>query len=618
MGRILYLPDSIQSAFNSKSQSVTQSLATIGVHNISDYNSKILEAVNLSFKAANADAIQYVATIPYYNQSKINNSLGIIADNIKNEVLVYIILIPINKIASRSAYISQQLFPTLTNLMNERHSHRGNITTNKPILVINANDETYTALNALTIIATTKITGISYVDLYGRTPESALSQRRGTPVNYPLTTIRAFSNAVSTISNRSDAKFNYDDNTKTLELLQGNLKDSGSSMTLEVYSYLMQVLPAIHLASKEKTKIVDTQFKNWWSNYSLQKSNTNIEYFIAWLDKMKNNGGKTMQKIYFGSPGTGKSHDIEKILSQKVTSYDKQVFRTTFHPEYSYIDFIGQIMPSRVFNNSTNSYDITYDFYEGVFTCALKEAYSDFNKDIYFVIEEMSRGNVAAIFGDLFQLLDRFTEGTEKGWSKYGVRNDKIANQIPQIPNDEIKLPPNFHIFATVNTSDQNVFTMDTAFKRRFQWEYVLTTPVKNENIALPQNLGQKYLNNAIIKLNLMNGTEEVYWTNLYGTLNIYIADNRYLGLGEDKQIGQFFIDFTSLSDNEIKKEIQNKLLNYLWTDIANGRNSKNMPLFNPSIVSSFSSLYLAFENNKQIFSDEFVQAYRKWELNNL
>lgn len=615
MDNILFLSDSIKLDFSTLEPTVKSSLASIGINNNSDYDKKLSDVINCMFPKLNISSVVYCPQVPFYSQNNVNKSLGVVGNYTDNKALVYIILVPSTSAGSRTGLIAQQLFPTVTDLMHERHLSFGNIITNKPILVINANNETYTPGNALSIIGASKIPGVFYTDFYGRTPETVLEDKG---VNYSLSNIMEFSEAVNQISNRSGAKFEYDRTSNTLRLLKGNLKDPGNGMTNEPYYYFMQVFPAISLASINGTEIDDSVLRTWWSMYSSSKDNKNVKYFIEWLDKLKNNGGKSVQKIYFGSPGTGKSHDIEQYLKVNVDNYDQQVFRTTFHPDYSYVDFVGQIIPSRIYNATNKNYDISYEFYEGVFTRALKQAYEDLDNDVYLVVEEMSRGNVAAIFGDLFQLLDRNVEGVEKGWSKYGIRNNKIANQILQLPNDVIKLPPNFHIFGTVNTSDQNVFTMDTAFKRRFQWGYIKTAPILNKHNLSPANLGEKYLNNPILKLNFNGTMQDVYWSNLYGALNIYISDSNYLGLGEDKQVGPFFIDFTALNDTEVKEEIQNKLFNYLWTDIANGRNSKKVPLFNIPIVSSFSSLYSAFESNQQVFSNEFITAYNKWLNNNL
>lgn len=238
----------------------------------------------------------------------------------------------------------------------------------------------------------------------------------------------------------------------------------------------------------------------------------------------------TLQLIYYGAPGTGKSYSVDSLNVVKNAS-EEQIFRTTFHPEYTYSDFTGQLLPV------VKEDSITYDFQSGIFTKALKQAYRDLSLPVYLIIEEMSRGNVSAIFGDIFQLLDR----DDKNVSRYPIRNSVIAKEIPQIDNNDdlILLPANLNILGTVNTSDQNVFVMDTAFKRRFDWKYVSTDPVILKD-------GTKFEEDNVF-IRLIDGTKqfEVSWHEFYMKLNRFITDrNQGLGLGEDKQIGQFFIQF--------------------------------------------------------------------------
>ncbi len=316
-----------------------------------------------------------------------------------------------------------------------------------------------------------------------------------------------------------------------------------------------------------------------------------------------------MQKIYYGAPGTGKSHEIDSFLKSKGV-LEEYVFRITFHPDFSYSDFIGQLLPT-VIKSGPSKGNITYDFSKGVFTQALEKAYEDTSKDVYLILEEMSRGNCAAIFGDIFQLLDREKQGLNKGYSKYFVNNDLIAKDIIALTDDRVKLPPNLSIIGTVNTSDQNVYVMDTAFKRRFEWEYISTKPVKNE-------AGTEYENNVDITFNTGSVSKTIKWVDLYGVLNIFISSDKWLGLGEDKQIGQFFIEFDKAANvDEHKKQIKNKLLHYLWFDICQSSYKSGVTLFDDSI-SNFSSLYDSFEAGRQIFSDAFFECIDKWEKNSL
>ncbi len=264
--------------------------------------------------------------------------------------------------------------------------------------------------------------------------------------------------------------------------------------------------------------------------------------------------------IYYGAPGTGKSYEVTSRIKEIYPDFEntdsessKFVFRTTLHPEYTYSDFVGQILPN------VEEDRIEYTFTAGIFTRALKRAISEEENEqsspIFLVLEELSRSNVSAVFGDLFQLLDR-----QNGQSEYSITNPVIAQNIYGNGNEEKKvyLPRNLFILGTVNTNDQNVFVMDTAFKRRFDWEYISTKP-KTDDMGIE-------LNNPIIQI----ANKKIRWCDFYQNLNLFITKN--LGLSEDKQIGQFFIKFpdgsaeepTELNQNKIK----NKLLQYLWDDV--------------------------------------------------
>lgn len=352
------------------------------------------------------------------------------------------------------------------------------------------------------------------------------------------------------------------------------------------------------------------------------------------VDLPKYQLAQNMQVIYFGVPGTGKSYSISQKIKEYYPDYDeklninKNVFRTTIHSEYSYFDFVGNILP--VSKNNI----IDYRFVPGIFTLALYRAYTD-NKPVFLVLEEMSRGNIAAIFGDLFQLLDR----DHKGNSDYSINHQIICDYIKKtseveniqirpsilnvLENGTIYLPHNLHILGSINTSDQNVFVLDNAFKRRFQMKYISLKPiVKNGEL----------LNNEEIKI----GSHSIKWCDFFPVLNKFIVKN--MGHNEDKQIGQFFLKFKDESmfnlenyaeteKEDIKKYIKewnesqvlDKLLLYLWQDIekASFNNSK---IFNREIV-SFSDLsdlieeYRSSETvtrNKEVFSEEFLEMLSK------
>ena len=181
---------------------------------------------------------------------------------------------------------------------------------------------------------------------------------------------------------------------------------------------------------------------------------------------------------------------------------------------------------------------------------------------VFLVMEEMSRANVAAVFGDLFQLLDR----DDNGISEYKIRNDLIANYIREnskidLSNNNIYLPSNLYIYGTVNTSDQNVFVMDNEYKRRFEFEYVGTQPVKDKD-ENPINEYEFELDSSVYK-----------WSEFYQRFNSYVTG--IMGLREDKQIGPFFLRFKGKENSEVEEynynQIKNKLLQYFLANPASG-----------------------------------------------
>ncbi|RWZ68843.1 hypothetical protein EQH87_16645 [Lactiplantibacillus plantarum] len=284
-------------------------------------------------------------------------------------------------------------------------------------------------------------------------------------------------------------------------------------------------------------------------------------------------------RILAGAPGTGKSYQLAQEVKAVIPSEDdrdKLVFRQTLYPEYSYSDFVGQVMPVKRDDN------ITYEFSPKIFTNALKRAFEVLpsGQNVFLILEELSRANAAAVFGDLFQLLDRVD-----GKSEYDINNDYIAEEVFGEGKRKVYLPKNFYIWCTVNTSDQNVFPMDTAFKRRFSWQYVSTAPVRSPNI-----------NNPDITLPRI-GT--VKWADFYTALNQVITQD--LGLGEDKQIGQFFLQFVKTDVASVTLQLKNKLLPYLWDDVNSvALNGKR--IFKEDYL-NFSSLYNDL-SVKEVFSD--------------
>lgn len=311
-----------------------------------------------------------------------------------------------------------------------------------------------------------------------------------------------------------------------------------------------------------------------FSNFFSIAANDQILFISEKSDGVKNEESdipKSRQIIYYGAPGTGKSHKIKEALGEyEDCPADKKVpkvniFRTTFHPDSDYSTFVGAYKPTKgkrplygLFGKDTvrmkDGEDlfedmITYKFVPQAFLNAYIRAYQT-DENVYLIIEEINRGNCAQIFGDLFQLLDR----DENGISEYTIKADadlksfleeELGEDNPGIKDGELCLPSNLYIYATMNTSDQSLFPIDSAFKRRWDWEY---EPIKYKNTDW--------------KI-VIDGTE-YSWVSLQRKVNDKILSATS---SEDKMLGDYFVN---PSDGIITdKVLLNKILFYLWNDVC-------------------------------------------------
>ena len=275
-----------------------------------------------------------------------------------------------------------------------------------------------------------------------------------------------------------------------------------------------------------------------------------------------------LQQIFYGAPGTGKSHRIKEIIKEHGIDEKKQVIRTTFHPDSDYSTFVGCYKPIMKSvpqtyvvegnekpvmadkDNQATKDEIVYDYTPQAFVQAYTKAWTT-NMPVILVIEEINRGNCAQIFGDIFQLLDRGNDGV----SEYEIKPDKaLENYLRDyfVPFDDLdeqiksgkimKLPSNLYIWATMNTSDQSLFPIDSAFKRRWEWKYI--------KIAKPNDKDWK-----------IEGGQD-WWTFLQ-KINA-IIDN--MTNSADKQLGYFF---AKAKDDVISYDtFVSKVCFYLWNDI--------------------------------------------------
>lgn len=293
-----------------------------------------------------------------------------------------------------------------------------------------------------------------------------------------------------------------------------------------------------------------------------------------------------LQQIYYGAPGTGKSKTIKDL------TFGESVIRTTFHPDSDYASFVGTYKPiteevdlrdcngKKVIDEDTNEVvkeeRIAYKFIPQAFLEAYVKAWKKLgaNKKQFLIIEEINRGNCAQIFGDLFQLLDR----NEYGFSDYPIVADKDmqkylkkefagweitnkdeinqlygeANMVNLIMKGErLVLPSNLYIWATMNTSDQSLFPIDSAFKRRWDWKYVPIREGRDKETNTPLNW---YIN---------TGDKQYKWWAFISKVNELIGS---LTNSEDKKLGYFFC---KAKDGEIDADLfVSKVIFYLWNDV--------------------------------------------------
>lgn len=325
-------------------------------------------------------------------------------------------------------------------------------------------------------------------------------------------------------------------------------------------------------------------------------------------DTFKNDVG--YNKIFYGIPGCGKSYHVENKVLKDVNKKDN-VFRTTFYLDYSNSDFIGQIYPH------VEDEKVTYEPIPGPFTKALERALST-DEMVYLVIEEINRGNAAAIFGDTFQLLDRLKkdnpDGRLTGDSEYPISNAFIEGYFDKRNKDieksggvnkinftkgRIIIPHNLTILATMNTSDQNVFPLDTAFKRRWDREKVVTEWSKVGDIK------KMYI-----------PCSSITWEQFATTINnkmLQESQNGDVAISEDKQMGPYFIHENMLSKventgtNDDLIAFVSNVLDYLYNDVTKFDHSI---LFDKNII-SYDMLYEKMRVYDQTGNDLFEGIFK-------
>lgn len=339
-------------------------------------------------------------------------------------------------------------------------------------------------------------------------------------------------------------------NLKGSKEIKGTLRNLKSAIGKNIHSFLKIDVDDVQLKDSNLSEIFKS-YQNKVSNYlDLNPQLIEIKTIDKDIDE-EHEVDSSLNKIYFGAPGTGKSYTVNELLKGKEDWTEK----ITFHPEYDYASFVGGYKPITEKNEDSGKDEIKYKFVPQVFTNMYVEAWNNRNNEYYLVIEEINRGNCAEIFGDIFQLLDRDPDYdiTPSDELKKHLVEELVSEEgIKSIENGKMRLPSNLNIIATMNTSDQSLFPMDSAFKRRWDWQYI---PINYE----------RSVDNPSSKFQVeIPDVGAFSWIEFIEKVNTIIKDNQNLGM--DKCIGNYFIKG---KDNVISfEDFINKGIFYLWNDV--------------------------------------------------
>ena len=373
--------------------------------------------------------------------------------------------------------------------------------------------------------------------------------------------------------------------------------------TLPLYALINKI---IHVSNglpvseyKEKNMKLTMDNLDFSINYIKSESDRYIEPIVPELnqgsiDSMVKSDSEVYQAevgcniIYYGAPGTGKSFLIDKVA----LAYPS--IKTVFHPDTQYSDFVGALKPVM---SRASGLAVGYEFRPGPFVKAFIAAKANPNTPVYLIIEEINRASAAAVFGELFQLLDRKPDGE----SQYSIdiadpdMLDYINTKLVEhhglsLKDDRLDIPRNLSILASMNSSDQAVMPMDTAFKRRWKFVYL---PISYSDAT-----------QGIIVVNTRSGSLRVSWAVFAEVINTLLIAEQ---VPEDRLLGHRFLAEHELSsDKNAVDALKGKLLMYLWDDVLRHRNRDLIfsNIVDGDIVNTFGQLAAAFDAGKAVFSD--------------
>lgn len=288
-------------------------------------------------------------------------------------------------------------------------------------------------------------------------------------------------------------------------------------------------------------------------------------------------GGENI--IFYGAPGTGKSYRVDA----EIVASGQAPIRTVFHPDLQNSDFFGCLKPRMDRDN------VRYEFAPGPFMEALAQAYVKPDEPVYLVIEELNRAAAAAVFGDLFLLLDR----DDKGAGEYSVSFPSPESRVwfeekTKTVHERIILPSNLFIYATMNSADQGVYPIDTAFRRRWRQEYL---PI--DYTAGPDG--------EVAYIDADNKQHTMEWRAFVKALNDYLVSNHSLAIAEDRLLGQWFVKKKELDGASIPE----KILLYLWDDLL--RHEGRDQVFNTENITTYGALDKAAKDGGRFLSAGFL-----------
>lgn len=335
------------------------------------------------------------------------------------------------------------------------------------------------------------------------------------------------------------------------------------------------------------------------------------EYYTGCSRKNKDTGKiYAHNRIVFGAPGTGKSFKLDSEQNDLISD-GGECERVTFHPDYSYAHFVGTYKPVPTKNG------ISYEYVPGPFmrtyVKAIENGHSENKEDVkpyLLLIEEINRANVAAVFGQVFQLLDR----DDRNASQYPVKPSEdiktyLAKELGGVPDDykELKIPDNMYIWSTMNSADQGVFPMDTAFKRRWDFEYIGI------------NNNDSKIEGAYLVCEKSEPAYRVNWNELRKAINDTMSSRDYK-INEDKLMGPFFVSKTVLADSFNFSEVfKSKVIMYLFEDAAKQRRSMLFDGCDEDTKTKYSSICEDFDaRGIDIFCKEIRDKVKKEYLNEL